>query len=64
MDGPAAALLAGWSVLWFVNVVYLGANHAATVVRGDDGPRDILVWVLGLVAIIAIRVWLYRKRSR
>lgn len=59
-----AALLALWSLAWFVNVVYLdtgggvslACTRDATKCPGDNGPRDILVWVIGLVAIIAVRV--------
>lgn len=64
-----AALLVGWSVLWFVNVVFLGAGvrDISACPNGgcqvDDGLRDILVWVIGIVAIVAVRVWLYRRRS-
>jgi hypothetical protein len=69
-----AALVAGWSALWFVNVLYLGQGGGMTnaclrdptkcTSGGEDGPLDIAIWVIGLVAIVALRVWLYRRRLR
>ncbi len=63
-----AALLAGWSVLWFVNVALLGAHltNGGTICRPecDDSPRDVAIWVLGIVAIVAFGVWLGRRRTR
>lgn len=53
-------MVACWSAVWFVNVVYLGTGggmisaclrDATQCSSGsDDGPRDIVVWVIGLVA--------------
>ena len=64
-----AALLAGWSLVWFVNVVYLnqdiGHPPYSGVQESDDGPLDIAIWVIGLVAIVGIQALLYRSsRSR
>jgi hypothetical protein len=69
-----ATLLAGWSALWFAYVVYFGGNHVSNAILNcsspcelpvsDDGPQDIALWVIGLVAIVAFRVWLHRGPSR
>jgi hypothetical protein len=68
-----AALLVAWSVVLFAKVVFLGSRVGAVVKcptgqcqinGGGVQPSDFLIWVIGLVSIVAWRVWSYRARAR
>jgi hypothetical protein len=70
-----AALLGGWSlVCYYVPMVSANINRVSIFhpcgegggcqIVGDDPTIGIVVWVVGVVAIVADGAWRYRRGSR
>jgi hypothetical protein len=70
-----AALLAGWSFVCYLVPMVSANMHRVSIfhpcgqgggcqIVGDDPTIGIVVWAVGVVAIVADGTWRYRRRSR